>query len=1017
MAFDGAQKDEAFFSNIMARQRKKTASRKRSLPQKASQEKPPVSQADLDRLEFHRNAAALMPDSKDKHPGIAIQVETVKGIVGQRFCSCSTRHSQTCSHLREMPRILSAYRQQLKSDTPADDFRASFWHRFAETMTDGFSDGADIVRLAAVHGSIEALSIMRSSGERLLTYFSQAADRSRFLERCTVTGDDAQRIPTRGHVISQLSQLTLTEDEWMLRDRGFKTRRQILEESFWYKMAYHAYREFSAGGCKFHPAIEKNTGNFVLQFQDAQKQCPFAVNIPRRRVKSILNALKGVICNAHDLDVDPIPIDAIFDIRLSKNLDLEIQPLLRLVQKDGEAKFFDREDLKRFQYGDLYYIEELGILAEDQYPKLPPEKFNEAVKTVINRSRVPAFLEEFKTDSAGDTYRIDDTVKRLKIIRNIDRIEITPELLERDWCWLSARYGVGSQWISLADILTAKKAKLRYVSTDEGWIDVESPEFNLLDTLADRILETPRQDQKTGVRLSRMDILRLAVGRDDDIAFRGDADRVSVLNRLCRTQPSVPLPELAGMTSRLRDYQKRGAEWLMFLFENGFGGLLCDDMGLGKTHQAMALMVWLRERKAAAEPFLLVCPTTVISHWHRKLNEHAPGIKAIVYHGGNRDLMAAIEGNDIILTSYGVLQRDAEPIKRVYFAAAVFDEIQNIKNRETKTYQAAENVQARIKLGLTGTPVENSLVDLKTLLDLTVPGYLGTDNHFLDRYLIPIEEVRDASRREELSRLVSPFVLRRLKKTVLKELPEKIEDIRICELSEDQIKLYQDAISRQGAGLMKVLRESSQPIPYLHIFALLGLLKQICNHPATVKGALEDYSRYKSGKWELFTELLSESLDSGQKVVVYSQYLGMLDIMESYLTERKVGFAKLTGTSRNRGNIIDRFNTDADCRVFLGSLKAGGTGIDLVAASVVIHYDRWWNAAREDQATDRVHRIGQRRGVQVFKLVTLGTLEEKIAAIIEKKRNLMNGVVKEDAPGLLKSFTREQLLDMLSLPA
>jgi SNF2 family DNA or RNA helicase len=216
---------------------------------------------------------------------------------------------------------------------------------------------------------------------------------------------------------------------------------------------------------------------------------------------------------------------------------------------------------------------------------------------------------------------------------------------------------------------------------------------------------------------------------------------------------------------------------------------------------------------------------------------------------------------------------------------------------------------------------------------------------------------------------------------------------------------------------VKVLREASQPVPYLHIFALLGLLKQICNHPALVEGTVKDFSRYKSGKWELFIELLSESLDSGQKVVVYSQYLKMLDIMESYLTERKVEFAKLTGASRNRGDIIDRFNTDAGCRVFLGSLKAGGVGIDLVAASVVIHYDRWWNAAREDQATDRVHRIGQRRGVQVFKLVTLGTLEEKIAAIIEKKRNLMNGVVKEDDPGLLKSFTRQQLLDMLSIPA
>jgi len=1000
----------------MPRQSKKTVSRKKNNRKKKPPQNLAVTKEDLDRLEFHRNAAALMPDPGDKHPGIAVLVQTSKRNAGQRFCSCSTRNSQTCSHLKALSRILSAYRQQIEANSPADDFRASFWYRFAETMADGSSAGTDTVRPAAVPGSRGALAIVNASGERLLTYYSQGPDRTRFLERCT-TGCAEGEIPARGHVISKLSLLTLTDDECMLRDRGFKTRRQILEESFWYKAAYHAYREFSAGGGRFHPAIEKNSGNFVLQFQDTQKQCPFTVDIPRKRVKAVLRALKGAVCNSQELSVDPIPLDAIFDIRLSKNLDLEIQPLLRLVQKDGEAKFFDRENLKKFQYGDLYYLEELGILAEDQYPKLPPEKFNEPVKTVINRSRVPAFLEEYKTDLAGDTYRIGDDVKRLKIIKDTDRLEITPVSLEKDWCWLSAKYGIGSQWISLEDILAAKRENQRYVATDEGWIDVESPAFNRLDTLVDRISKISQRDKKTGIRLSRMDILRLTAGRDDDIVFNGDVDRISVLKRLCGKQPSVRLPELAGMTSRLREYQKRGTEWLLFLFENSFGGLLCDDMGLGKTHQAMALMVWLRQRKAAAEPFLIVCPTTVISHWQRKLGEHAPGLKTVVHHGGDRDLMAAIEGNDLILTSYGVLLRDADSIAQVSFTAAMFDEIQNIKNRKTKTYQAAEIVQAHIKLGLTGTPVENSLADLKALLDLTVPGYLGTEDHFLNRYMIPIQEQSSLSRREELSRLISPFVLRRLKGTVLRELPEKIEDTRVCDLSEDQVKLYRDAISRRGAELVNALRKSSQPVPYLHIFALLSLLKQICNHPALVEGTIKDYHRYQSGKWELFTELLSESLDSGQKVVVYSQYLDMLDIMESYLTERKVEFAKLTGASRNRGNIIDRFNTDAGCRVFLGSLKAGGIGIDLVAASVVIHYDRWWNAAREDQATDRVHRIGQQRGVQVFKLITSGTLEEKIAAIIEKKRNLMNGVVKEDDPELLKSFTREQLLDMLSLPA
>jgi len=513
-----------------------------------------------------------------------------------------------------------------------------------------------------------------------------------------------------------------------------------------------------------------------------------------------------------------------------------------------------------------------------------------------------------------------------------------------------------------------------------------------------------------------MDFFRIVAGDENRIDLVGDTGRIDVLNRMITMQPSLPFTEIEGMTSPLREYQKRGTEWLLFLFENGFGGLLCDDMGLGKTHQAMALMVWLRELEKAADPYLLVCPTTVISHWHKKIHEHAPGLKTAVYYGDQRDLIGSIDKNDVILTSYGILRRDILEINKVPFSLAVFDEIQNIKNRETQSHKAAETVQARIKLGLTGTPIENSLSELKVLLDLTIPGYMGTGDYFSRRYQIPIEQDRNTTRREELSRLISPFVLRRLKGTVLKELPEKIEDIRTCRLSEDQVKLYRDAVDTRASDLLDMLRQESGPIPYMHIFALLNLLKQICNHPALVEGSVKEYGRYASGKWDLFTELLSESLDSGQKVVVYSQYLGMLDIMEAHIKSLDVEYAKLTGSSRNRGDIIDRFNNDPRCRVFLGSLKAGGTGIDLVAASVVIHYDRWWNAAREDQATDRVHRIGQRRGVQVFKLVTEGTLEEKIAAMIEKKRDLLNGVIKEDDPGLLKSFTREDLMEMLSGP-
>jgi SNF2 family DNA or RNA helicase len=347
------------------------------------------------------------------------------------------------------------------------------------------------------------------------------------------------------------------------------------------------------------------------------------------------------------------------------------------------------------------------------------------------------------------------------------------------------------------------------------------------------------------------------------------------------------------------------------------------------------------------------------------------------------------------------------------FSLAVFDEIQHIKNPETQTFRAASEISAEMKLGLTGTPIENSLMDLKALIDLVLPGYLGTDDEFIARYAQE-HQGGDRTRRKELRKLVSPFTLRRLKKTVLNELPQKIEDFRTCTLSEDQVRLYREAISSRGKGILDALRQSQEPVPYIHIFALLNLLKQICDHPALVSGNLKDFQQHQSGKWELFKELISETLISGQKVVVFSQYLGMIQMIERYLQMQGTGVVTLTGSSRNRGKIIDRFNNDPGCMVYVGSLKAGGTGIDLTAASVVIHYDRWWNAAREDQATDRVHRIGQKRGVQVFKLITEGTLEEKISALIDKKRRLMDSVIKEDDPRVLKILSREDLIDLIS---
>jgi SNF2 family DNA or RNA helicase len=436
-------------------------------------------------------------------------------------------------------------------------------------------------------------------------------------------------------------------------------------------------------------------------------------------------------------------------------------------------------------------------------------------------------------------------------------------------------------------------------------------------------------------------------------------------------------------------------------------------MGLGKTHQAMALMLLLRERHGVKKPFLVICPRTVISHWRNKLRDHAPALEAVIYHGAQRNLDEALGQGGLLIASYGVLRNDAKKLRKVPWALVVFDEVQWIKNSETQGHQAAIALRADMKIGLTGTPIENSLDELKNLFDLILPGYLGDDESYFDRFGAGSRDAVDEEGLRALRRLVAPFVLRRLKRTVLDELPEKIEDTRTCSLSDEQRDLYRQTIATRGMALADRIRAKAEPLPYIHIFAVLNLLKQICDHPALALGTVGNWREHESRKWDLFTELLDESLGSGQKVVVFTQYLGMIRIMQEYLKGLGVEYATLTGSTRKRGEVVDRFNELPACRVFLGSLRAGGTGIDLVGGSVVIHYDRWWNAAKEDQATDRVYRIGQRRAVQVFKLLAENTLEERIAAMIDRKRQLLGDVVQADHPSLGKIFSPDELLELL----
>jgi superfamily II DNA or RNA helicase len=974
----------------------------------------PPDRFNPERIEFHRQGMALVPEGSDLGPEVAYFIKGDKRVLDQRYCSCSLSARRTCPHLL---RLSGDYQEALRlfgGISPGTAFQKSFWHLLAALLAPECRETAESVKLRFLENdSSRIIRVTDSQGEEMVLYLSTGPDGGRFLDRFDRAPADNQ-VPSRAALLKKLAEMTWTDQERAMNQMGYQTYGQVFEQNFWYRFAYHGFREFFGLDISFVPAIEEKTGRFMVIGKHPGGAPLFHLVIPRNRVNGFLKGFRDLLPNQHGLAIHPLPLKSIFKISATTRMDLTVRPLVQVLQADGEVKYLKRAGLEKFRYGDLIYVKELGVLAELEPPGPLERKFAAPIKMVLKKSQVPGFLEEYGQALRQGAHLIDPSVKKLIIYSQADQVEISPRALDRDWCWLDLRYGIGNSTLSLTEILKSREAGQRYIPVQDGWLDCQSLELEGLPLLKETQGLGKGQAGREGLRFSRLDLFRLQAAGTSPWEVVGATREGAALKNLLALRPAKPLGTLKGMKTPLRDYQKVGVDWLSFLFENRLGGLLCDDMGLGKTHQVMALMVKLRETESNRRPLLVVCPTTVLSHWSQKISDHTRGLKAQLFHGGERDLAATLRKNPVLLTTYGILRNDIDQLQEVPFALAVFDEIQNLKNAETLTYRAAKRIRADTKLGLTGTPIENRLFELKSLLDLVALGYLGSDQDFSERYVKPIERDLHGLQRKKLNRMISPLVLRRLKKTVLAELPEKIEDLRFCALSEDQVRLYREAIASRGRGLLEALRKKKTPVPYIHIFALLTLLKQICDHPALVEKKPEEYERYDSGKWELFRELLGEGLDSGQKIVVYSQFLGMIGIMERFLKGTGVGFVALTGSSRKRGELIARFNEDPDCRVFLGSLKAGGTGIDLVAASMVIHYDRWWNAAREDQATDRVHRIGQQRGVQVFKLVTTGTLEEKISAIIEKKKNLMEAIVREDDPQLLKTFTREELIDLLT---
>ncbi|MBP3909316.1 MAG: SNF2 helicase associated domain-containing protein, partial [Turicibacter sp.] len=448
-----------------------------------------------------------------------------------------------------------------------------------------------------------------------------------------------------------------------------------------------------------------------------------------------------------------------------------------------------------------------------------------------------------------------------------------------------------------------------------------------------------------------------------------------------------------NLQKTLRRYQKTGYRWLKTLSKYQMGGILADDMGLGKTLQVISVL--LSEKGQSNKSSLIVAPSSLIYNWESEIHKFAPGLTTMIIHGDpatRRQLIQDSSNVDIVITSYDLIRRDVESYQSQSFRYCILDEAHYIKNHTTLSAKAVKKVNSEIRFALTGTPIENSLSDLWSIFDFILPGYFGTYAQFRKKYEVPIMKQQNLNLLSRIHQQVAPFILRRLKKDVLKELPEKIETSMYCEMDKTQRDLYHAMVYEMKEEMNQEIQEQGIERSRIKILALLMRLRQICCDPSLY---LENY-KGESAKLKLCLELVDECISTGHKVLIFSQFTSMLDILSKELTAKEIKHLMLTGSTKTneRLALTEQFNSD-DTPVFLISLKAGGTGLNLTGADVVIHYDPWWNMSAQNQATDRAHRLGQEKTVQVFKLFVKNTIEEKIERLQQRKRDLTEAIVQE----------------------
>ena len=819
------------------------------------------------------------------------------------------------------------------------------------------------------------------------------------------------------HVVPSEPEINFNLEELNLKEYKITTNLDIYSYTIYNGRKY----TYLLIGNNFYKCSKKYRNTVIKLLEIFRKNFTKEIIIPKSQLSSFFSIVEPNIKNTLKIDEEQykkikkyIPPELYAKLYLDYSSQNYILADIRFIYDDvtinplenvPHPELLSRNTIKESKLLDMFV--KSGFMLDQKNNRLVlanEDKIYEFLTNDIN-----SYMKNFEV-LATDNFK----EKEIKSTANISLgVRIENNLLDIDFSNLNFDPA------ELQDIMKKYKLKKKYHRLKNGSF------INLEDNDTIKFIDSITEDIDVDYSAIKDNTLKLPMYRAlylDKILEKNSFIHVTKDDNYKRLIQDIDVKQLesnfevpANLHANLRQYQKVGVQWLEMLDYYGLGGILADDMGLGKTVQLLCVICsYLEKHKNNSKPILVVCPSSLCLNWQNEIEKFTSNVSSIVIHGTLEERQKSIKNipeYNVAITSYELLKRDLEEYKKYNyeFKYIIADEAQYIKNNNTQNAKAIKSITAETRFALTGTPIENSLSELWSIFDFIMPGYLFGYRKFKELYETPIVRDNDENAIQKLKKLIEPFILRRIKGEVLTELPDKMITVLNSQMLEQQQEIYLSYLSQARKNAMEEIKENGIEKSQIKILALLTRLRQICCHPGLF---IENY-KGGSGKLNQCIEIVKDAIQSGHKILLFSGYTAMFEIIEKELKKEEIEYLKLTGQTKvsDRINLVDEFNNNPDKKLFLISLKAGGTGLNLIGADMVIHYDPWWNLSAENQATDRTYRIGQKRNVQVYKLITKNSIEEKIYDLQKRKEALIDNMISTNQTFISK-LSKEDIMNL-----